>query len=429
MDVVELDGRGSLGDVDGVGGVGDQGLQVEDLEDPLEADDGRDDVHRGVGQRCQRTVEAGEQQRQRDDRSRVQPAVEGEPPAQSVDQCERQGGHERQRVHEHAHEQRGAHPDAADPPGTGRELRRFRGGPTEQLDQGRPTGVEPLGHLVVHRRVEVRGLASESCQTPADVPGGEQEDRQQEDRQHGDLPVDAGHHRQGEDQLHQVGHDPGEGVGEGPLGTHDVVVEATDQGAGAGPHEECHRHRLYVVEHRATQVEDQALADARRPQPGEHGRDRLDDADRGDQYREPDDHPNRRGLDDRGHDPAREHGGQDRQRRPEDGEDEEDDDPPGVGARELPDPAEVLAGEDTPVERDAVVLGPVQRPHGGHVHGQAGPLLSRRSRGVPTTPPYNPAGARPIPARVGDRGSSSSSSSRPSGQRPTVCLDTARVFV
>ena len=56
-----------------------------------------------------------------------------------------------------------------------------------------------------------------------------------------------------------------------------------DECAGAGPREERDRHALHVAEHRAAQIQDQALADPRRLPPlgdPDHGVDERDDCDR-----------------------------------------------------------------------------------------------------------------------------------------------------
>ena len=80
-DVVELHGERPGRGGDGVGLLLDERLEVQDFEDPLEADQGAHDLHAGVGERGERRVEAGEQQGQHDDVARGQlPGSARKPP-------------------------------------------------------------------------------------------------------------------------------------------------------------------------------------------------------------------------------------------------------------------------------------------------------------------------------------------------------------
>ncbi len=63
-DVVEFHGHRTGGNRRGVRFLGDQRLEVQDLEDPLEADQRAHDLHPGVGQGRQRGVQPGEEQRE-----------------------------------------------------------------------------------------------------------------------------------------------------------------------------------------------------------------------------------------------------------------------------------------------------------------------------------------------------------------------------
>jgi hypothetical protein len=89
-DVVELDADRAVRHGAGVGFLLDQGLEVEHLEDPLEADQGAHHLDPGAGQRGERGVHTGQQQRQRHHRARLQAVAQGEPAAEAVDQGEGQ---------------------------------------------------------------------------------------------------------------------------------------------------------------------------------------------------------------------------------------------------------------------------------------------------------------------------------------------------
>ena len=115
-------------------------------------------------------------------------------------------------------------------------------------------------------------LALDAGEPVAHPARRQHEDGQQHQRQQRDPPRDAEHHRQGEDEHHEVPDHSGQGAAERPLGADHVVVEATDQRAGPGPGEERDGHPLDVVEHGRPQVQDQRLADARREPPGDQTR-------------------------------------------------------------------------------------------------------------------------------------------------------------
>ena len=60
-DMVELHAQGPIGDGHGIRGIAHERRQVEDLEDPLEAHEGRHDVDADIGQRGEGAVELGEE--------------------------------------------------------------------------------------------------------------------------------------------------------------------------------------------------------------------------------------------------------------------------------------------------------------------------------------------------------------------------------
>ena len=369
-DVVELDRHGPLGDVSRVRLLGDQRLQVEDLEDPLEADERAHHLDAGAGEGGQRRVQAGQQQREGDDGTGVEGAAQRQVTAEAVDEREGQRGHHRQRGDEHVLHHRGADADVADAAGPRGELGGLVRGPPEQLDQGRAGGGEPLGHLRAHRRVVRDGLAFEAGEAGAHPAGGQQEQRQQHQREQGDLPRDADHHPERQHDHHQVADDARQGVAERALRADHVVVEAADERAGAGAGEERDRHPLDVVEHRGAQVEDEALADAGRQPPVGEPEPALGDRQHGDQHGEPHHGGRGRALADRVHDPSREHGRRDGQHREDHAEQQERGEGAAVGAGERDD-----AAQRRPVEGSAVLcVGRVvqRHPRGAfHVHASS----------------------------------------------------------
>ena len=350
-------------------GLGDQRREVEHLEHALEAHQRGHHLDPGRGQRRQRRVEAGEQQRERDDVAGVERTRQREPAAQAVDQRQRERRDQRQRRDEHPLHHRGAHADVAYPRGAGDELAGLVRGPPEQLHERGARRGEPLGHLGAHGRVVVGGLPVELGEAAAHPLGGQHEDRQQDQRQHRDLPGQAEHHDQGQRERDDVADHARERVGERPLRPDHVVVEAADQRARPRAGEERHRLALHVVEHGGAQVEDEALAE-RRGEPALHDPDaRLRDRDGRDGERDADDHRRGPAADDRVHDAARQYRRRHRQPGAEHAEREERADPPSVGTREATDP-----GQGGPGERPSLV-GTVRRlvhlVPGDHLHAHA----------------------------------------------------------
>ena len=267
-DAGQLDGHRAVGQRPRIGRLGDQRLDVEHLEDPLEADQRRHDVEAGRAQRGQRPVQLVQQQRHRDDRAGVEPALHGEVPAEAVDERLGQPRHERQRAEEHLHRHRRAHADLAHPLGPAAELGRLDVRPPEQLDERGAGRREALRHLRRHRRV-VLGRPPAPAARPGSRSGGPgaRTAAAAARRITRDLPRQAEHHDERQHERDDVRDDAGQRRRERALGPDDVVVEAADQRPGVGPREERDRHRLHVPEHPPAQVEDQPLAEPRRLQP------------------------------------------------------------------------------------------------------------------------------------------------------------------
>ncbi len=232
--MVELDAGRPGRDRAGVGLVLDHGRQVEDLEDPVEGDQGRHDVDLDVGQGGERAVEAGEVGGQGHHRPHLQGAVDHLDATPAVDhrggqrRGEGQGGDEEPGVHGLGDA------DVPDPAGLLLELVPLLRRASEQLDQQGARDVEPLGHGVVHLGVEAVGLAGDDRQPASHPLGREHEHREDDEADQGDLPRQDEHHDEDQGHADQVGHDGGQGVGEGLLGPDDVVVEPADRGRRSG---------------------------------------------------------------------------------------------------------------------------------------------------------------------------------------------------
>ncbi len=121
-DVVEGDADWPGRNRRGVRRLVDQRLQVEHLEDPLEADQGGHRVDAGTRQGCQWCVQLAEQQRHRHDCSGVEAAADGEEAAEAVDEGEGERRHEGEGGEEHELAHRRAHADLGDPLGPPAEL-------------------------------------------------------------------------------------------------------------------------------------------------------------------------------------------------------------------------------------------------------------------------------------------------------------------
>ena len=137
-------------------------------------------------------------------------------------------------------------------------------GAAEHLGQDGAGDVEPLGHRLRHRGVQLVGLCGCLAQLPGEQPGRDDEQRQDDEGEQRDLPGHHEHRGEHEGDAEQVADDVGQGRGERLLGAEDVAVQALDQRAGLGPAEERDRHLLHVVEHGGTQVVDEPFTDPRR---------------------------------------------------------------------------------------------------------------------------------------------------------------------
>src|SRR5690606_23615831 len=267
------------------------------------------------------------------------------------------------------------------------ELDRLLLGPPEELHQRGAGRGEPLGHLVAHARVEVRGLPAQVGEPPPEAARGDHEDRQQHEREQRGLQRERDHHAERERELDAVGQHGGQRRGDRRLGPDDVVVEPAHERAGAGAGEERDRHPLDVLEDRPAQIDDHALPDAGgEPTRGEP-HDGLEDRECRDAGGEPDHGGGGdRGLaarDDRVHHPPGEDGGEHPDRRRDDREQQVGQEPAAVGAGERPDP------------RDRALLDRFRRVRGAHDPPQHAhrPVHTRPPSLTPSQPRFPTRGA------------------------------------
>src|SRR6202035_654839 len=303
-DVVEADlrgrggaGAGGAGEGAGAGGVGDHGLEVEDLEDAVEADQGGHDVDLDVGQGGDGGVEAGEQGGERDEGAELEGAADGEGAAEAVEhgggegRGEGEGGEQALPVHGLGDA------DVADAAGAAGEYGGVLAGAAGERGEHGAGDVEPLVGDGAHLAVELHFLAGDVLQAAGDELGGDDEQGDQGERGGGDGPGQVEHGRQDQDQADDVRDDRGQGPGDGLLGADDVAVEAADQRAGLGAHEERDGLALDGVEDLAAQVVDEGLADPGGVPPAGHAEGRLGDGQDRDRGGEGDDHGGLAGQD------------------------------------------------------------------------------------------------------------------------------------
>ena len=134
-----------------------------------------------------------------------------------------------------------------------------------ELDQHGAADVEALSHRRVHRRVEVHLLTSDRLEPTTDPLGRKDEDRQHEQRDDGELPLEGQHRDKGQREGDDVRDDGAERAGHRVLRADHVVVHPADQRAGLRAGEERDGLTLHAVEQRRPQLVDQALADPGRP--------------------------------------------------------------------------------------------------------------------------------------------------------------------
>ena len=157
-------------------------------------------------------------------------------------------------------------------------------GPSEQLHELGAGDVEPFGHLRVHRGVGVHVLAGELLEPLADPLGRDDEQREHDECQQRQPPLESQHRDQRRRQYDDVADDTAERAGDRVLRADHVTVEAAGQRAGLGTCKERDRHALDLAEQRHAQVVDQALTDPSRT-PALNDRQRRIDEGRDDDHR------------------------------------------------------------------------------------------------------------------------------------------------
>ena len=209
----------------------------------------------------------------------------------------------------------------------------------EQLDEQRTGNVEALGHLRVHRRVVLHLLARDVLQAQADATRRDDEEWQHAEGQQRQAPFEEEHRRQRRDQPDDVADDAAERVGDGGLGTDDVVAETRRDRPGRRPREERDRHPDHLREQGRSQVVDQRLADDRAAPPLQYVEPGIGDGSGDAENGQPRDQRSvgvgDRRVDDRPHDERRHESEQGGDEDPEDVDGEE----AAIRAGECPDPS------------------------------------------------------------------------------------------
>ena len=133
---------------------------------------------------------------QRDERAAGDVAVDDEVGADAVDRRRAERADETEGDEEHPAVHRRLDPDVAHPRGPRREQHRLVVGRPNSLTSCAPDDVEPLGHLRVHLGVGVHVLPGERLQPLADALGGDDEQRQHDQRQQRQPPLEREHRDQ-----------------------------------------------------------------------------------------------------------------------------------------------------------------------------------------------------------------------------------------
>ncbi len=176
------------GQVGGVLPLGDQRLQVEQFEDPVEAD------HRGVrlaldaGQLGDRAVQAGQQGGQCHQRADLEGAVDDHGAAEAVDE---RGDHGGQQRHDDDRQPAQHHPGDTDLAHLLRALGeqpRLLARAAEELGEHRARHVEALADGRAHLGVHLHLFTGVAGQPPPDQRAGNHEDRQDHQRDQTDQP-------------------------------------------------------------------------------------------------------------------------------------------------------------------------------------------------------------------------------------------------
>ena len=280
-DTVELDGRAVRrrrgAQVRRVRLLRDRRLQVEDLEHALEADQRGHDVDLDVRHRGERTVQAAEVGGERDDHADGELPADRHHAAEAVDERDGDGRQGGQADPEPRGVQGAGDADVADAVDLVGVVLGLALRVAEDLDQVRARHVEPLVHDL--RGVGVQGVAlpRDRGDLLAEPAGREDERRQQDQAEQGQLPGHAEHRREHEHDGQRVAHHVLQRRRERLLRAEHVAVEPLHQRARLGAAEERERHALHVVEHRGAQVADQALAHLRRDPAVGDGQPRGDD--------------------------------------------------------------------------------------------------------------------------------------------------------
>ena len=272
-----------------VGRLGDERLEVEHLEDPLEGDQRGHDVDPDVRDRGERAVEPGQQGGEGEQGADGEGVVDGHQAPDAVDHRRGERGDEGERDEEDRRLTAMRTPMSR----TRRRGRRTR----SSSSAGRPNSLTSRAPATLKRSV-IRVPTSAFCticswarlasRRPISRAGTRKNGTSTRHAE-GQLPGQRGHRDDDQHQRDDVADDAGEHRGEGLLGTDDVVVQPGDERAGLGAGEEGDRLAQHVGEHLGAQVVDEALTDAGGEPALDEGQAGAEDGDQGHEQGQPDD--------------------------------------------------------------------------------------------------------------------------------------------
>ncbi len=288
-DPVELDLRrraaARCGEAPRAGPLLDERLEIEQLEHPVEADEGGQHVGLHAGQLGDRPVQPAQQGGQRHQGADPERAVDHEASAEAVDDRGGEGGEQQHERGRHAAVDGPGHADVADPDRPLLELGRFLPRPAEELRQHRARHVEAFVDGDAQLGVHLHLFPGVALEASADQRHRHEEHRQHRQGDEAQEPREVEHLADDQEQGQRAG-GGGQQHAERVLRHDDVGVQPADEGPGLGPGEERQRLSLHVVERLDAQVVADALADASRDvalpelrdggqqgEPGDDGRD------------------------------------------------------------------------------------------------------------------------------------------------------------
>jgi hypothetical protein len=227
-----------LGEVPGAGPLRDVRLEVQDLEDPVEADHGRHHGRLHARQLVDGAVEPHQQGDHGHEGAQRQGAVDGEDTAQPVDQGR---GDRREDDADDAEDPSvddAQYGDVADPARLAGEQGRLVLHPPVELGEHGARDVEALAHQGAHVAVELHPLPGDALEPARDQTGRQQEERDHRQGGEGDLPRQVEHRGQYQGQREEDRQRLGEQDGHRLPRPDDIGVQPADQRSGLRAGEE-----------------------------------------------------------------------------------------------------------------------------------------------------------------------------------------------